>query len=125
MTWAAHISHAIEFNGCVRCGTVEREFAITLACPYRAPGDLHRPASGASEAAPISASQSTGALPTDATARLIAAAPTMYRELEQAADTFRDFSNVLNAIGKDVMAAAASIAERHIRESLAAIGGAS
>lgn len=58
----------------------------------------------------------------EANARLIAAAPTMYHELELAADTFRDLSNVLRAIGKDVMAAAANIAERHIREQLAAIG---
>lgn len=54
-------------------------------------------------------------------ARLIAAAPTMYQELELAADTFRDFSNVLRAISKDVMSAAADIAERHIRECLATI----
>jgi hypothetical protein len=49
-------------------------------------------------------------------ALLIAAAPAMYAELELAADTFRDFSNVLRAIGKDTMSAAANIAERHIRE---------
>jgi hypothetical protein len=53
--------------------------------------------------------------------RLIAAAPTMYQELELAADTFRDFRNVLFAIGKDTMAAAADVAERHIREYLATI----
>lgn len=57
----------------------------------------------------------------DANARLIAAAPTMYQELELAADTFRDISNVLRVIGKDVMSAAADIAERHIREQLAVI----
>ena len=56
-----------------------------------------------------------------ADANLIAAAPTMYVELELAADTFRDFSVVLRAIGKDVMSAAADVAERHIREQLAAI----
>ena len=42
----------------------------------------------------------------------------MVRELEMAADTFRDFSNVLGVIGKDVMAAAASVAERSIRARL-------
>lgn len=57
----------------------------------------------------------------EANARLIAAAPTMYHELELAANTFRDFSNVLRVLGKDVMAAAADVAERHIREQLAAI----
>ncbi len=57
----------------------------------------------------------------NANALLIAAAPTMYQELELAADTFRDFSNVLRAIGKDVMSAAADVAERHIREYLAGI----
>lgn len=56
-----------------------------------------------------------------ADAYLIAAAPMMYQELELAADTFRDFSAVLRAIGKDVMAAAADVAERHIREQLAGI----
>lgn len=59
-----------------------------------------------------------------ANARLIAAAPTMRSELEMAADTFRDFSNVLRAIGKDTMAAAADVAERHIREYLASLDGA-
>lgn len=54
-------------------------------------------------------------------ALLIAAAPMMYQELQLAADTFRDFSAVLRAIGKDVMSAAADVAERHIREQLAAI----
>jgi hypothetical protein len=57
----------------------------------------------------------------DANARLIAAAPTMYQELELAADTFRDFALVLQAIGKNTMSAAAAIAERHIREQLTAI----
>lgn len=56
-----------------------------------------------------------------ADACLIAAAPSMHRELGLAADTFRDMSNVLAAIGKDTMSAAAAIAERHIRECLAAI----
>jgi hypothetical protein len=59
----------------------------------------------------------------NANARLIAAAPTMYAELQMAADTFRDFSNVLRAIGKDTMSAAADVAERHIREYLASLGG--
>lgn len=45
----------------------------------------------------------------------------LIQELELAADTFRDFASVLNAIGKDTMAAAAAIAERHIRERLAVI----
>lgn len=54
----------------------------------------------------------------DANALLIAAAPTMYHELELAADTFRDFGNVLEVLGKDTMSAAARIAERHIREHL-------
>lgn len=57
----------------------------------------------------------------EANLRLIAAAPMMYEELLLAADTFRDFSAVLRAIGKDVMSAAADVAERHIREQLAAI----
>ena len=57
----------------------------------------------------------------NANALLIAAAPMMYQELELAADTFRDFSLVLQAIGKDTLSAAAVIAERHIREQLAAI----
>ena len=54
----------------------------------------------------------------DANTRLIAAAPMMWEELKLAADTFRDFSLVLQKIGKDTMAAAAGIAERHIREQL-------
>ena len=57
----------------------------------------------------------------NANALLIAAAPTMFQELELAADTFRDFSLVLRTIGKDTMSAAADIAERHIRETLTAI----
>lgn len=60
----------------------------------------------------------------NANALLIAAAPSMYQELELAADTFRDFHNVLLAIGKDVMSAAAGVAERHIRECLAEIADA-
>lgn len=81
--WSAHISHAIEFNGCVRCGTLEREFAITIPCPYRSPvkgffsdgrdlpGGLKGPASGAPEDARDSSSQSTGVLPTDAIWKLL------------------------------------------------------
>lgn len=57
-----------------------------------------------------------------ADARLIAAAPAMYQELELAADTFRDFAAILRAIRKEAMSAAADIAERHIREYLASIG---
>lgn len=76
--WSAHISHAIEFNGCVRCGTLEREFAITIPCPYGSPvkgffsdgrdlpGGLKGPASGAPEDVRASSSESTGALPSDA-----------------------------------------------------------
>lgn len=45
----------------------------------------------------------------------------LVEELELAAETFRDFSNVLRVIGKDTMSAAAGIAERHIREQLAAL----
>lgn len=60
----------------------------------------------------------------NANAQLIAAAPMMYHELQLAADTFRDFSNVLRVIGKDTMSAAAAIAERHIREQLNQISAA-
>lgn len=57
----------------------------------------------------------------DADFKLMAAAPGLYAELELAADTFRDFANVLAVIGKDTLAAAALIAERSIRERLAAL----
>ena len=69
--WAAHISHKLEFNGCVRCGTLEREFAITIACPYRSPSELKGPASGAPGDVTASSSQSTGALSTDAIWKLL------------------------------------------------------
>lgn len=37
MSWKPDASHDVEHRACVRCSTVEREFAITLKCPYQSP----------------------------------------------------------------------------------------
>lgn len=57
--------------------------------------------------------------------RLLSEKAAMQKELVLAADTFHDFKMVLAATEKDILAMAASLAEQHIRESLATFGRAS
>jgi len=39
MPWCPDVSHSMQDGCCVRCGTVQREFAITIKCPYGSPID--------------------------------------------------------------------------------------